>query len=73
MIALDNASLKIFVALEPCDMRKSINGFFALASTHLEHPRLEYDTVLCSPTSAAPGSSCSIFSCNLNMSLIIYH
>ena len=45
MIALGNAALKIFVALEPCDMRKSFNGLFVLASAHLEHQRLECDTV----------------------------
>lgn len=45
MIALGNAGLKIFVALEPCDMRKSFNGLFALASGHLEYHRLECDTV----------------------------
>jgi transposase len=45
MIALGNAALKIFVALEPCDMRKSFNGLFVLASAHLEHHRLECDTV----------------------------
>lgn len=45
MIALGNAALKIFVALEPSDMRKSFNGLFALASAHLEHHRLGRDTV----------------------------
>lgn len=33
-------SLKVFVALEPCDMRKSFNGLHALASERLgEDPR----------------------------------
>ncbi len=45
MIGLGNAALKIFVALEPCDMRKSFNGLFALASAHLEYQRLECDTI----------------------------
>lgn len=45
MIALGNAALRIFVALEPCDMRKSFNGLFALASAHLKHRRLGCDTV----------------------------
>lgn len=45
MIALGSAALRIFVALEPCDMRKSFNGLFALASAHLEHRRLRRDTV----------------------------
>lgn len=33
-------SLKVFVALEPCDMRKSFNGLHALATERLaEDPR----------------------------------
>jgi len=32
MIALGNAALKIFVALEPCDMRKGFNGLEALGA-----------------------------------------
>lgn len=33
-------SLRVLVALEPCDMRKSFNGLYALASEHLgEDPR----------------------------------
>ena len=28
MIGLGKAALKIFVALEPCDLRKSFNGLF---------------------------------------------
>lgn len=33
-------SLKVFVALEPCDLRKSFNGLHALASERLgEDPR----------------------------------
>lgn len=45
MIGLGNAALRIFVALEPCDMRKSFNGLFALAGAHLERHRLRRDTV----------------------------
>lgn len=43
MIALGNAALKIFVALEPCDMRKSFNGLFDLASRHLVDRKLGRD------------------------------
>jgi len=35
MISLGNAALKIFVALEPCDMRKGFNVLYAAASQHL--------------------------------------
>ncbi len=45
MIALGNAALKIFVALQPCDMRKSFNGLFDIASNHLEDQRLGCDTL----------------------------
>ena len=31
MLNLANAALKIFIALDPCDMRKSFNGLFELA------------------------------------------
>lgn len=35
-----SGSLRVFVALEPCDMRKSFDGLWALASNHLkEDPR----------------------------------
>jgi transposase len=35
-----SGSLKIFVALEPCDLRKSFNGLYALVSERLgEDPR----------------------------------
>ncbi|MGK0185969.1 MAG: transposase [Verrucomicrobiales bacterium] len=30
-----NGSLKIYVALEPCDMRKSFNGLSEIARSHL--------------------------------------
>lgn len=29
-------SLKIYVAIEPCDMRKSFNGLYAVAEDHLK-------------------------------------
>ncbi len=31
-----NGNLKIYVALEPCDMRKSFNGLSEIARNHLE-------------------------------------
>jgi transposase len=34
MINLGTAALKIFLALEPCDMRKSFNGLTELATRH---------------------------------------
>ena len=36
MIGLTNTALKIFVALEPCDMRKSFNGLCDIAIGHLD-------------------------------------
>lgn len=39
MINLGTAALKIFLALEPCDMRKSFNGLTELATRHHQtHP-----------------------------------
>lgn len=39
MIAIP-ASVKVFVALEPCDLRKSFNGLYAIAQNRLrEDPR----------------------------------
>lgn len=35
MLSFPN-SLRILVALEPCDMRKSFNGLSAIASSHLK-------------------------------------
>ena len=35
MINLTNASLKIFLALKPTDMRKSFNGLAEIATEHL--------------------------------------
>ncbi|MBL9159623.1 MAG: hypothetical protein JNJ70_19230 [Verrucomicrobiales bacterium] len=43
MISLANAALKIYVALEPCDMRKGFNGLYASASQHLREGRLGID------------------------------
>jgi transposase len=34
MLNLGSAALKVFLALEPCDMRKSFNGLYQLASEH---------------------------------------
>lgn len=36
MIGLFNKGTKIYLAVEPCDMRKSFNGLSALALNHLE-------------------------------------
>jgi transposase len=35
-----SGSLKIFVALEPCDLRKSFNGLYALVTERLEEDPL---------------------------------
>lgn len=41
-------SLKIFVALEPCDMRKSFNGLYAIAEQQLrEDPKRGAVFVFC--------------------------
>lgn len=45
MIGLGHGALKIFVALEPCDMRKSFNGLHELAVGHLAHRRLTRDAL----------------------------
>lgn len=34
MLNLGSAALKVFLALEPCDMRKSFNGLSELAGRH---------------------------------------
>ena len=36
MIALGTASLKVFLALDPCDLRKSFDGLSAIALGHLD-------------------------------------
>ena len=36
MIGLGTASMKIYVALEPQDMRKSFNGLYVVATEHLK-------------------------------------
>ena len=45
MIGQGNAALKIFVALQACDMRKPFNGLCAIASEHLEDQRIGCDTL----------------------------
>jgi len=45
MIGLGNAALKIFVALEPCDMRKSFNGLYEAAVAHLEERQLSREVL----------------------------
>ncbi|MBB5353729.1 transposase [Haloferula luteola] len=51
MLSLANGALKVFLALEPCDMRKSFNGLHTLATEQL---RLTTRSSL-SPTSVATG------------------
>jgi transposase len=36
MLNLANAALKVFLALDPCDMRKSFNGLHTLAADQLQ-------------------------------------
>lgn len=36
MLNLTSAALKVFLALDPCDMRKSFNGLNSLASDQLQ-------------------------------------
>jgi transposase len=36
MLNLANTALKVFLALDPCDMRKSFNGLHALAADQLQ-------------------------------------
>lgn len=36
MLNLTSASLKVFIALDPCDMRNSFNGLSTLASDQLQ-------------------------------------
>ena len=38
MLNLCSAALKIFLALDPCDMRKSFNGLSELAAHHDSNP-----------------------------------
>ena len=45
MIGLGSGTLKIFVALEPCDMRKSFNGLYEAATSHLVDSRLNRDVL----------------------------
>ena len=54
-----SGSLKIFVAVEPCDMRKGFQGLYALASERLgQDPR--QGRFLCSSTGAIIASRSSI-------------
>ena len=39
MIALGRASIKIHLALDPCDMRKSFNGLYDIACQHVDDNR----------------------------------
>lgn len=43
MINLGKAALKIYLALEPCDMRKGFNGLFASASQYLDQGHISTD------------------------------
>lgn len=36
MLNLTSSALKVFLALDPCDMRKSFNGLHALATDQLQ-------------------------------------
>ena len=36
MLNLANGALKVFLALDPCDMRKSFNGLHSIASDQLQ-------------------------------------
>jgi transposase len=36
MLPIGTTSIDVFVCLEPCDMRKSFNGLYAIAANHLE-------------------------------------
>ncbi len=36
MLNLGSAALRVFLAVEPCDMRKSFNGLYELACRHHE-------------------------------------
>lgn len=40
MIGLGAGALKIYLALDPCDMRKSFNGLYDIVSGHLGETRL---------------------------------
>lgn len=49
------SSLRIYVALDPCDMRKSFNGLYALAEETLkEDPRSGALFVFCVSVNPSP-------------------
>jgi len=45
MIGLGNAALKIYLALDPCDMRKSFNGLYDIVCQHLGTTRLSREAL----------------------------
>ena len=52
MMNLTSSSLKVFLALDPCDMRKSFNGLSTLASDQLQaDPACDafFETFCCDP------------------------
>ena len=38
MIGLGMSALKVYLAVEPCDMRKGFNGLTTAASSRIHHP-----------------------------------
>ena len=45
MIGLGYGSLKIYVALEPCDMRKSFNGLYDIVCQQFDNSRLSREVL----------------------------
>jgi len=45
MISLGSSALRIFVALEPCDIGKGFDGLLAAALAHVEGERLGTDAL----------------------------
>jgi hypothetical protein len=58
VLNLTSAALKVFLALDPCDMHKSFNGLNTLAADQLHAPPPATPSSS-SPTSAAAASSSS--------------
>ena len=52
MIGLANASLKIYVALEACDMRKSFNGLYDIVCQQFDDTRLTREALFVSTDKA---------------------